>query len=348
MRKKQVNALIERWLVAGKISAEQAEYMTEDVATVTSEESSHRLVSAVMYIGATALSLGALLLIASNWAGLSKGLKLVLTVLLPVIPLIFAYWQLVVKDTGNVLGRAANILGLALVGGSLALIGQIYNLEADMVSFLWTWALLTAPFLFVFRKQENVLFSATLIGVALMFVVFEFLESSNMDNGTELLLFTLVGLVYSYLLYTIGVGLRSISSWSDSGRLLRIGGAGVAAVILFITTFDEYAQEIVGHSYRNQVSWEGLAIIFNLVFVGFLSFALVRAIKFEEYNFAYTIVRFFGLYLLVKYFTLFYSMLDTGLFFILGGVLFIAGGWFLEKKKALLVDYLKQSSPHHL
>jgi uncharacterized membrane protein len=343
MKKQEINSLIERWLQVGAINQEQATYMIADVVTVTSEKSGHKFISAIMYIGSTGLSLGALLLIASNWAGLSKVIKLILALLLPILPICFAYWQLNVRNESKVLGRAANILGLALVGGSLSLIGQTYNLESNMVTLLWTWALLTTPFVFVFRKKENVLFSAVMIGTALLFSIFNFLENSRMEDGTAVLLVTITGLAYAYLLYAIGTGLRYVTSWADSSRLLRIGAAGLASIILFLMTFGWYAQVIVDHSYRSPGNWEILSFAFNILFIGFLIFALIRSVKFEEYSFAFSIVRLFGLYLLVKYFTLFYSMLDTGIFFIIGGILFITGGWILEKKKDTLVAYMRGS-----
>jgi uncharacterized membrane protein len=317
--------------------------MIADVSAVTSEKSGHKFISAIMYIGSTGLSLGALLLIASNWAGLSKVVKLILALLLPILPICFAYWQLNVRNESKVIGRVANILGLALVGGSLSLIGQTYNLESNTITLLWTWALLTALFVFVFKKKENVLFSAAMVGAALLFSIFDFLENSRMEVGTAVLLVTIASLTYAYLLYAVGSGLRYVTLWADSSRFLRIGAAGLASTVLFVMTFGWYAQTIVGHSYRNPGNWEVLSFAFNILFIGFLVFSLIRSIKFEEYSFAFSMVRLFGLYLLVKYFTLFYSMLDTGIFFIIGGVLFITGGWILEKKKDTLVAYMRGS-----
>ncbi len=344
MKKADINHLIDRWEVAGVVSAEQASYMKADVTAVTSEVSGNRFISAIMYIGATALSLGALLLIATNWSGLTKGIKLVLTILLPLVPLCFAYWQLIMQQSDRVLGRAANILGLALVGGSLALIGQIYNLESNMVSFFWTWTLLTSPFIFVYKKTENALFAAVLIGAATLYSLIEFIEASDIAEEAAVLLLTFASLAYAALLYAVGSGLRQLTAWVDGGRLLRLGGAGLATSVLFVTTFEWYARLVVGGSWRSPGNWEPLSIVFNLIFIGFLVFALLRSVKFEEYSFAFSIVRLFGVYLLVKYYTLFYSMLDTGIFFIIGGALFIAGGWLLEKHKKLLITYMQGTS----
>lgn len=351
MKKAEIETLIDRWQAGNVVTAEQAKFMKSDLATFTSEHSGNRFISAIMYIGSTGLALGALLLIASNWAGLSDGIKLILSLLLPVLPLCFAYWRLVVVGEDRVLARAANILGVALIGGTLALIGQIYHLEANMQSFLWTWAILSAPFVFVFEKKENVLISAVLVGAAVLFSLFEFLDDSNVTGGTAVVLITLVALLYSYIMYAVGAALRSAAVWADSGRLMRLGGASIAVITLFVTTFEYYARAIVegsydpySYTYTASADWQMLSIALNLFFIGFLVFVLFRATKFEEYGLAFTVVRVMGFYLLVKYCTLFYSMFDTGLFFIVGGVLFILGGWFLERNKKTFMSYMRSKS----
>ncbi len=86
-----------------------------------------------------------------------------------------------------------------------------------------------------------------------------------------------------------------------------------------------------------------LSIVFNLTFIGFMVFALFRSVKYEEYNFAFSVVRVAALYLFVKYVTLFSSMLDTGVFLIVGGLLFTFGARFLEKNKGKLVVFMRES-----
>lgn len=341
MKKTDVSALIQKWLEAGAITPEQSAYMNADLTEYTSKESGDKFITSIMYIGGGALSLGALLFIASNWAYLSKSVKLVLALLLPTLPLVYAYWQLSIKNNPNILGRVANIFGLTLVGGSLALVGQIYNLESDWVFFFWMWAILTAPFVLIFKTAENVAFSSILIGVALLFSIFKFLEGAHTDISSIIILVTSASLLYAVILYGIGSALRYVAAWALSSRVLRIGGGSLAATVLFITTFDFYAQAVIGYE-NNASGWEMLAIVFNLGFVAFLVFVLMRALRYEEYNFAFSIVRLFGLYLFVKYCTLFYSMFDTAIFFLVGGVLFILGGWFLEKNKKHLTGYMKR------
>lgn len=350
MKIKDIEALTQRWLSAGAISPEQADYFVADVKNYIADKSGVKFISAIMYMGATALSLGALLFIASNWEYMGDGFKVILSFLLPLIPLIFAYWHMFIKQADTVLAKAAHILGLVLVGGSIALIEQIYNLQSDTQAVLWIWNLLTIPFIFVFKKPENIVFTTLLTGSAILFSLFDFFDKSRIDENVGIVLITSVTLLYAYLMYAIGGALRNVSLWEQGGRLLRIGGGIIASIMLFLMTFEWYARMVVSNNshdyYRNYadpISWQPLSIVLNLVFLGFLVFALFRATKYEEYQFAFSVVRLFGLYLLVKYFTLFYGMFETSLFFIVGGILFIAGGWFLEKNKNVLVQYMKSS-----
>lgn len=349
MKKADIDSLISHWQETNIITEEQALRMKTDTGHVISEKSGDTFIAAITYMGAAALSLGAFSLIASNWSGFSKEIKLLLTILLPVVPLSFAYWQMMILNKKKVLGISANILGLTLIGGALTLIGQIYNLAPDMVSFLWTWSLLTVPFVFVFQRKENVSISTILIGSSILASLFDFFEKNNIDERAIALLMTLSTLLYAYSMYIAGDAMRRMQNWIESGRFLRIGSGIIASTVLFFTTFEGYARSLLQPSsylYTDSynTNWIPLSLALNAFFIGFLMFAITRAIKYEEYTFAFSFVRFFGLYLMVKYVTLFSDMLSTGLFFVIGGILFITGGYILEKNKKTLIAYMKPST----
>lgn len=335
--------LADRWQASGVISPEQAAYIKNDAEQYVSEASGGKFITGLMYMGALALIGGVLLVIASHWMDFSDGLKSLIAILMPVVPLTFAYWQLFVKQEETVLARVANVVGVGLVGGSIALIEQIYHLQSSIQGTLWLWAFLVIPFTFVFKRAENVLFSVILIGVALFATLLDFFDDSNLADETALVLLTVATLGYSYVMYAVGSGLRYIETWKSGGRILRIGGGVIAVIMLFITTFEEYAEAVIGyHDYQGEMAMI-LSIILNLFFIGFMVFAFFRAIKYEEYDFAFSVVRMAALYLFVKYVTLFSSMLDTGLFLIVGGLIFTLGARFLEKNKDTLVQYMKES-----
>ena len=108
-----------------------------------------------------------------------------------------------------------------------------------------------------------------------------------------------------------------------------------------MTTFEFYARLVTDTSYRGS-EWVPLSIIFNLLFIGFLVFVLVQAIKYQEERLVYGAVRMMFIYVIVKYYTLFSGILDTGLLFVVGGIIFIAGAWYLEKNKQKLMMLVKQ------
>ena len=337
MKKVDINAMISRWQKAGIITEDQAEQMRQDATAVTTEKSGSRFIRAVMLVGAIALSLGVLLVIASNWDDFGKIFQLCLAVLMPIIPLTFAYYRTQIKATEDVLSRAAGIVGLALVGGTLAIIGQIYNLESDYVSLLWLWFILTVPFVGIFKRTENMLFSLLLLGVTLSTTIITWLNDSGADEEGFIITMTLFGLVYASANYLAGNLLRGSATWFKSAQAMRIGAAYLATIILFITTFGIYAELLVDE-------WVLLSIIFNLFFVGFLVFVMFKAFGRQESGLGFNMVRMFGIYLVTKYILLFSDMLETGFFLIVGGVIFIVGAWQLEKRKQNLISYMQSGS----
>ncbi len=351
MKKADIETLITRWTEGGVVTPEQASRMRTDITEFSSGKSGDYFITSILIMGAFALSLGALLVIASNWALLGKATKVVMALSMPIIPLAFAYWQCVRKGVATIFGRAAAFFGVALIGGSLALVGQIYHLEMDLTSFLLQWFALSVPFIVVFKFPEVVLLGSVLGGAGFASYLVTLLEDLR-DESAAVMVATTAALIYAYVTYRAGTLLRYAAAWESGGRMLRLWGGACAMVILFITTFKEYAQVVVGfemYDYHgvygggdNYFSWVALSLALNFFFIGFLIFIILRAARYEEYSFAFWVVRIMGLYLIVKYLTLFSGMIDTGLFLMLGGVIFIVGGWLLERRKGSLMAYMKR------
>lgn len=349
MKKADVEQLISGWYSRGLVSEEQSVVMREDLNVLLSEKSGQMFINIFMRIGALALSLGALLLIASNWEYMGKGVKLALTILMPVLPLSFAYLQMSTREEFKIIPRAMSVLGMTLIGGSLAMIGQIYHLDTSVTWLLWIWCILAAPFALLFKRAEHIFGIALLFGSAAFFSIIEVMEGG--DESSLLLAITFFVIIYSGLLYTVGSLFRYTSGWVESAHALRMLAAAGGSGIGYFMTFEWYARILTGE-FRLSLfgprgvegtDWVILSILFNLAFIGFLGFVIYRGVRFEDYRVAFSAIRLFAFYLLTKYFTLFFGMLETGLFFIFGGVLFIAGGWFIENKKQQFVSYMKQA-----
>lgn len=343
MKSKEFEKLIGKWRDQGTITPEQATYMVSDLQESASEESGKKFIHAVGILGGLALSAGVLLVIASNWEYLGKGIKLVLALLMSIIPLALAYYIVVIKESETIWGRVLNLFGLFLIGGSLAMIGQIYNLESEYTRFLWTWTLLAAPFIFVFRKVENVSFVAVAVGVAGFAWITDAFDSYY--NTQQLFLtMTVAALSYAAIIYILGNAFRSSTVWEESARALRLMSASAATITLFFMTFEFYAREITDSSY-DEFGWVPLSIMFNLLFIAFMVFVLMQAFKHQEERVAMSAIRLLGFYLIVKYFTLFSDMLDTGTLMVFGGLLFIGGAWYLEKNKKVLMGMMRNGTP---
>ncbi len=340
MKQADVERMIEKWTEGGVINAEQAHLMLHDLKTTTSEQSGKKLVTILSLVGAAVLTAGVLLVIASNWSFLGKPVQLLLAVLLPVVPLSIAYYIAEVRQSTSILSRVANIFGIGLIGGALSLIGQIYNLESGYQTLMLLWFVLSLPFVFVYKRPENFGVSAILAGLAIFTWILKFFGSWWSDAQSLTITLTVVLLVYCLALYVIGVSLRNSAVWGSGARVLRLLSASVGTVTLFITTFEFYARVVTDSGYRD-AGWIPLSIILNVLFISFLVFVLIQAVKHQEERLVYSVVRMMFIYLLVKYFTLFSTMLDTGILFILGGILFIAGAWLLEKNKHHLLMLVK-------
>lgn len=336
MKQKDIEGLISRWQRDGVVTPEQASYMSQDLRASTSEQSGKKLITIVSLIGAAVLTSGVLLIISSNWAYLGKTIQLLLALLLPVIPLSVAYYMVEVRQSESVLSRVANVFGVGLIGGALSLIGQIYHLESGYATLMFFWLLLSLPFVFVFRRPENLSISAVLGGLAIFTWIIERFEDWGITEQSFTITITAVLIAYCLLLYLVGKTLKNSVVWGSGARVLRFLSTSVATVILFVTTFEFYARLVTDSGYEES-GWIPLSVAFNLIFIGFLMFGLVRAIKYQKEGLVYSTVRMVFIYVIVKYFTLFSGILDTGLLFVVGGIMFIAGAWYLEKNKQKLM-----------
>lgn len=345
MKRTDVANLIEQWETDQVINSQQASYMLADLEQTAAEQSGNKFVVAIAVFGASVLVAGVLLLIASNWNSLGKLPQLGLALLLPILPLTLAYYLSEVKRSRSILVAVANIAGIGLIGGAISLIGQIYNLESGYVTLLWLWTILSLPFVFVLRRAENVVGSAVLLGGALLFTLLEQFGWWR-DEQALVLTLTVGALLYAGTLYSIGAALRHSAVWGKSVRWLRLLSAPVATVTLFVTTFEFYAKTVLDISYRDPSSaWILLSVFLNFFFIGFLVFVLLRAFRYQEERLAFGVIRLLFLYLIVKYFTLFSDMFETGLLLIGGGILFISGAWYFERHKNQLRDVMRQQYP---
>ena len=125
---------LEIWIERGLVTPQNAEAI---LASVGGESTARRIPQLLALLGAVLIGFAAMSFVAANWNELSKLTKLVL--------LIGAMWSaygaaIALDRRGHAaFAQAAVIGGLALFGANIALIAQVYHLNADDPAWLLVW-----------------------------------------------------------------------------------------------------------------------------------------------------------------------------------------------------------------
>jgi uncharacterized membrane protein len=132
---------LKRWRDAGLID-------DSAIARISAWEAQHRRpiwLWALSGMGALAIGLGVVAVVAANWEGIPAGAKLAVDLLLTGFCAVFVFvaWQ---RDQAWPREIGALLL-FGLVIGGIALIGQVYQLQSDPWQALVTWLALSTPFL---------------------------------------------------------------------------------------------------------------------------------------------------------------------------------------------------------
>lgn len=106
-------------------------------------------------IGVLLVGLGIILLIAHNWAQLTRSQRLALSAGLLIAAQSTAGLALYTKPASRTWREAAAVLHTLAVGAALALVGQTYHLTSDTDSFLLTWMLLVLPLMYLLQANST-------------------------------------------------------------------------------------------------------------------------------------------------------------------------------------------------
>lgn len=158
-------------------------------------------------LGALLLGGGIILLLAHNWADLSRPARTAVAI----APLIFAQalalFGAATGRSGTGWREALGVFWTLAIGGAIAMVSQIYHLAGEYDAFMLTWLLLALPVVYLMRSAlSGVLYLALVIGWA---------SPHAGDLPRALLLWPLVLVVVPFLLarrsegaaYTPGVTL---------------------------------------------------------------------------------------------------------------------------------------------
>lgn len=118
-------------------------------------------------VGISFISAGVFSLIAHNWDDFPKHVKGIISIIPSLVALYFYYLGLF-KHKGSIIWAEISSLFLVLmIGASIALVSQTYNLDGDFRNFIKVWLVLILP-LFYLNKASG--FAIVYLGLSMVFL----------------------------------------------------------------------------------------------------------------------------------------------------------------------------------
>ncbi len=181
-------------IASGIITADQADEIERHFQK-KAEHSPNRQIIVFSILGAILVGLGIILILAHNWQDLPRPIKVSLAFIPLFVAQFLCYRGLQLDQVPRWKESAATFL-FFMVGASIALISQIYQLGGSLSTFMLTWLLLTLPMIYLLRS--NMVSLLYLIGITYSTFVSEYFPHN--DLVTYWLLLALA-LPYCYMLY---------------------------------------------------------------------------------------------------------------------------------------------------
>ena len=99
------------------------------------------VIKVLLTIGAIILGLGVILFVASHWTDIPTHIKTVMLIVGTCLTFLVGYYFHYGKPHTKLLGQALMLASCLFQGGTIMLIGQIYNVNAGAPSLLFLWAI---------------------------------------------------------------------------------------------------------------------------------------------------------------------------------------------------------------
>ena len=373
--------MIYKWLNANMISQETAGVLLDDIKKEKARQHRIRLNICIYTVATVFIGLGVILFIAANdW--LLKiltslpVLQIAILTTLTVSSLFFGYKLAYEGNKFPKLGHSAIFLSTLLIGGTYALTGQNYHINANNSSLLFLWLLSILPVAYIFRN-----FATNVVAIILYILgtIFYYSELS-LDVGLTWTIF--IPFLLGTTLYSIGnipIIVEKFNKFSISYKLTGLTPIFVTLLILACSVEETYEQTspyyiipivlLIGLNFINyemnknrnllfkieigyiislllsllfiitlpSVSVLSVMILANLAIITMISVGYNYGYKFENNNIIALTNWFVIIYLTTNYCRWGWDMMDKALFFILGGIGLLALGMYLENRRKKLI-----------
>lgn len=373
--------MINKWIVAGLINQETAEVLLKSVEEEKVKKHRIRLNICIYTIAAILIGIGVFAFVSANDWILSllmslPVLQILIMLMLSISALYFGYNLAYEKNKFPRLGHSMIFLSTLLIGGTYALTGQNYHINANNSSLVFLWMLSILPIAYLFKN-----FAVNIVTIILYIlgVIYYYMEL-GLDAGLTWTIFIplLIGTTL-YSVANISVVLEKFNNFSMSYKLTGLAPIFVTLLILTCSVESSYNQtspyyivpivvllvlnliDFVINKNRTllfkietgylialllsllliivlpSVSVYGVMVLANLAIIAMISAGYYYGYKFEYNTIAQT-NWFLIIYLTVNYCRWGWNMMDKAMFFILGGVCLLAIGMFLENRRKKVIS----------
>ena len=153
MNKKSIQSLYDdlpQLIAQGVVTPDAASRLRAHYGPVDATRSSRLPVIVFGVLGALLIGAGIILLLAHNWENLSRPARAVLSFLPLVLAQALAAWAIVRRPQSLAWREGVSALLFLMIGASISLVAQTYNISGDLPRFILTWALLGLPLVYLF------------------------------------------------------------------------------------------------------------------------------------------------------------------------------------------------------
>ena len=368
---------IYKWLNDGLFDEQAAQKMLDEIKEDREKTARTKINITIYTIAVVLIGLGIITFISANdWLlellENNDLLKIFLMMMITYCSFRGGYCLAYEKKTYPKLGNALMFLSTLLIGGTYALIGQIYNTNANTSTIFFIWLISILPVAYLFKSRAiNVLSIILLVTGILLFYL-----DLAIDDG---LVWTIYMPIFcGIILYSAGnipIVLNKFNDFSLSYKIIGILPIFITFLILTCTAEDSYhissayytvpivlllifntANYMLQKKCTTLLKIETVSIItvlcllimlltlpsVNINFVMILANILISAMiafgfyygyKFEIEKIINTTNWMLTIYLLVNYCRWGWSFMDKTVFFMFGGISLLSLGLFLEKQK---------------
>jgi uncharacterized membrane protein len=354
------SAALERWLEAGVVDAATAERIRAFEAGQGGVQRQGRLTLIAFALGALLLAAGILLFVAAHWDEMSPGGRFALV--LAILAALHAGGAAASRASPG-LSATLHAVGTAALGAGIYLSGQIFHMAEHWPAALLLWSVGAALGVCLLRQWPQVLWLAVLVPAWLWGEWTDAQPPHAMWRGLSPVAVGMFLLACAYLMAkpaeTAARWRRSLA-WLGAIALIPAGIALAMSSDIDWTMFGTEYPEVTGTP--RMVAWSvaialPLALAWflrgresawdtgELAMYGLLAVGAVGVVFWglrDQQRLAINVgVLGFALAVLGFYFSSLYDKLGRALGLIGIGVLFIGGGWLLERARRRLIERMQ-------